>query len=67
MIYKMIILKNYNSELEADIAKELLISNGINCFIIKEDPTSMGLCRGAKIKVFEKDAESAREVLGIKN
>ena len=62
---ELVILHTYDSELEADMAKELLNSNDLLSFIIKEDPTSMGLQRRASINVLRKDVSKAKILLGL--
>ena len=56
-------LKRFNTEYEAELLVDNLKSHGIFAFIKKDDPTTMGLLRGAKVYIRRSDFEKALELL----
>jgi len=64
---KTVILKNYDSLIEAEIERDILINNGIECFL-NDDPVDLfplvpTLENSPRIIVFERDRDSALEIL----
>jgi len=63
----IIVIKTFNNEFEAEMAKSLLEEEEIECFISKDDEGSMypslQLTLGVNLHVFEKDAEKALEII----
>ena len=64
---EMIIVQKYENEMEAEMAMELLKSNKIESFILRDDPAGMGLNRGARLKVLARDFEQAIKLLNRRN
>lgn len=65
---KVISLKFYDSMINAEVEKELLLENGIECRLNSD--TMMGVYpifdkkeRGIELMVFEKDKEQAEKIL----
>ncbi|MFH1780699.1 MAG: DUF2007 domain-containing protein [Candidatus Nealsonbacteria bacterium] len=63
-----IIIKRFNSIVEAELAKNLLKENGIESLVRRRGirfPGDMGDSFGADLFVNKKDAEKAKEILEI--
>jgi hypothetical protein len=63
--FKEVLLSRFKTELEAEMTFEFLKSNGIFSYIKKDDPTTMGLIRGAAIYVREEDKKEALKLLEL--
>jgi hypothetical protein len=63
--FKEVLLARFKTELEAEMAFEFLKSHGIFSFIKKDDPTTMGLNRGATIYVRKEDKKEALKTLEL--
>ena len=64
------LLKSYNRELEAEMAKELLENEGIRAMVVSDDcagmyPQFQSQSKGVRLLVAPDDLEKAREVLGV--
>jgi hypothetical protein len=67
---KLVVLKNFNSRMEAEIAKGVLQVNGIESLIAADDEGGMmaypfTLVKGIRLQVVERDLEEARFIMGI--
>lgn len=65
---KVIALKDYESMVDANLDKEVLRTNGIECFVGNEQvvelyPMFKDINDGLKVYVFEKDYEKALKIL----
>lgn len=66
---KVIILRTYNTLLEANLAKETLEQNGVACFLSNElvnqifYPMYGPGVSGINLNIFEKDIERANDIL----
>lgn len=56
-------IKRFNNELEAELLVDNLKSHGVFALIKRDDPTTMGLFRGAKVFVSICDKEKALELI----
>ena len=65
------VIHEYNNHIEAELAKGLLSSNGIESFIHSDDCGGMAggqtFIRGVQLLVSENDMERARKILNIRN
>lgn len=64
-------VKTFTRRTEAEMAKGLLATNGINSLIMADDaggmgPYPMAYTFGVELKVVEKDAVKARKILKIR-
>ena len=62
-IEEVISLRHFKSEIEAELLVDRLLTQGISSFIKKDDPTTMGLIRGASVMIWKADKEKAFELL----
>lgn len=65
---KIVALKDYEGIVDANLDKEILKSNGIECFVGNEQvvelyPMFKEINEGLEIYVFEKDYEKALKIL----
>lgn len=67
MTEEVTILKNYSSEIEAGIAQQILIENGVRSFIFKDDAGGMEphlqRTNGVRLLIDCLDTERANEIL----
>ena len=56
-------LKRFNNELDAELLVDNLKTHGVYAFIKRDDPSTMGILRGAKVAILESDKEEALELL----
>lgn len=67
MSEEVTILKNYSSEIEAGIAQQILMENGVRSFIFKDDAGGMEphlqLTSGVRLLIDCLDTERANEIL----
>jgi hypothetical protein len=65
------IIAEYNNHSEAEMAKELLESNGIKSVVHSDDGGGIAggqtFIRGVQLMVFNKDVENARKILNLKH
>ncbi len=65
---KQIVIGKFQNEIDAEIAKGHLESEGIESYIWKDDSggmlLSLNTIEGIKLVVAEEDAERAKEILG---
>ena len=62
-IDNVIELKRFNNELDAELLVDNLKTHGVYAFIKRDDPSTMGILRGAKVAILESDKEEALELL----
>lgn len=60
---KTIVLKIFNTSLEAGIAKSKLQAKGIESFLENENVVGLNPLGGIELKVFSKDLERAKKIL----
>ncbi len=63
---EQVVIKNFATEMEAELAKNMLKAYGINSFVQTKGTHSSGVPDdryGADLIVLEKDVEKARELL----
>ena len=60
---KIIVLKTFNSILEANLAQDKLKENGINSFFENENPIGLNPLGGIELKIFLNDKEKADIVI----
>ena len=64
------LLKSFNNEVEAEMAKELLENQGLPAMVIADDaggmyPQFQTISKGVRLLVAHADLDQAREILGI--
>jgi len=64
------LVKSYNRELEAEMAKELLENEGIRAMVVADDcaglyPQFQSQSKGVRLLVAPEDLEQARQLLGV--
>ncbi len=64
------LLKSFNRELEAEMAKEMLENEGIPAMVVADDcagmyPQFQTQSKGVRLLVAPEDLERARDILGI--
>jgi hypothetical protein len=64
---KVVVIRTFYSEIEADIAKQSLISHGVQAFTSKDDEGGMTpalqATQGVTLRVLEKDRSKAKAIL----
>lgn len=65
---RIVLFKTYYNPIEASIVKERLIANGIPCFLSDEhtitvNPLYNQALGGVKLRMFDRDVESAKSIL----
>jgi hypothetical protein len=64
---KLVVVQKYSNEINAEIAKQKLASNGVEAFISKDDLSGMGpslqATLGVKLEVLESNLKKAERVL----
>lgn len=67
---EQIIIKNFATEIEAELAKNLLRSQGIKCMVQMQGVSSSGIPNdrfGADLVILKKDTDRVTQLLGITN
>ena len=63
----VVVLKVFSSEIEAEMARQVLQDGGVNAFMFKDDAGGMEphlqRTSGVRLKINRVDAESARQIL----
>ena len=71
MVNELIVVRDFPDEIQAELAKGLLTSHGIEAITRRMDNTVMGpldeVIRGVSVLIRAKDAQKARKVLEAMN
>jgi hypothetical protein len=67
---KLVVVKSFNSRIEAEIAKGVLEVNGIDSLIAADDEGGLmaypfTLIKGVRLQVVERDLDKALEIMGV--
>ena len=58
-----VVLEIFNNSVEASVAKNKLLEEGIESFLVDENVVGLNPLGGIELKIFSKDMERAKQIL----